>query len=184
MNSEKPRYQPVSDEEAQEFIKAYNIPPQFLNKRFPENLMKLGVNNKPLFNLHMIVGTSLNATLNIQPRQRELLILRCAARIDSVYEWEHHVETAKTEGFTADEIEALKSDEPNLKEETDNILVRACDELLSHSEVGQETFEQLSQHFNTQEIMEIISVVGFYQWTGMMLKSFKVPLESFEQTVC
>src|SRR6202000_2355917 len=54
------------------------------------------------FNVHLLMSSTLPA------RIRELAILRVAHRRDCAYEWTHHIDLAKGEGITDDEIAAVR----------------------------------------------------------------------------
>lgn len=122
-------------------------------------------------------GRYISSKLSISPRDREVLIVRCAVKTQSIYEWGHHVKIAKSVGITDQDLEQLRLATPSDMSAIDMALVHACDELLTHTEISTETFQLLSENFNTSSIMEIISVVGLYNWTAMLLKSFHVRLE-------
>src|ERR1700744_1485235 len=55
------------------------------------------------FNVHLLMASTLPVRL------RELAILRVAHLRDCEYEWTHHVELAKNEGISDDEIAAVRS---------------------------------------------------------------------------
>src|SRR6201997_3214255 len=54
------------------------------------------------FNVHLLYSSTLPA------RIRELAVLRVAHRRDCAYEWAHHVDLAKREGISDDEIAAVR----------------------------------------------------------------------------
>ena len=177
MTQESPRYHPCSRAEVETWIAEEKIPPQFQNERFPYHLMSLFLNNKPLLDAYATLGRYISNELTISPRDRELLIIRCAVKMKSVYEWAHHERIAKSVGLADKELEELKRPTPCDLPAVDIVLVQACDELIDTLELSENTFRALSKSFDTGNIMDIISVVGLYQWTAMLLRSFHVTIE-------
>jgi 4-carboxymuconolactone decarboxylase len=173
-----PRFEPRTAVEIDAWAAAQDLPPQFRDAGFPTNLVALGLNNEGLFSAYATVARYISTRLAIPARTRELLIIRCAVKVGSAYEWEHHVRIGRGAGLTDSDLEALASAEPSTSlTPADAGLVRACDQLIDDAQLSESTFRELSADFTTSELMEIISVVGTYYWTAMLLRSFQVPVE-------
>jgi alkylhydroperoxidase family enzyme len=124
------------------------------------------------FNGHILFATTL------EPRQRELLVLRVAAVRGSIYEWRQHVVIAADVGITAEEIERLAEgpDAAGWSPE-DAALVRAVDELLADARISDPTWSVLASAFATPQLMDLIFTVGAYDLLAMALRSFGVALD-------
>lgn len=114
----------------------------------------------------------------IQPRHRELLILRTANLRGSDYEWAQHVPIAASVGLTADEIASLRSplDAGDWTAE-EKVLLRAADELHYDDTISDETWEQLRGWMDDALLIELVMLVAHYQLLATTLKTLKVQLE-------
>jgi alkylhydroperoxidase family enzyme len=61
--------------------------------------------------------------------------------------------------------------------ELDRLLLRATDELHSDAHVSDATWSGLSEHYSTQQLMDLVFTVGQYNLVSMALNSFGVQLD-------
>jgi len=125
------------------------------------------------FNGHLLYTTSLDA------RQRELLILRVAARRGAEYEWRQHVHIARGAGFTEAEIERV-AEGPHASgwSTLDAAMLRAVDELLADAEITDGTWAELAAALDRHQLMDLVFTVGAYDLLAMAFKSFGVELDA------
>lgn len=125
------------------------------------------------FNNHVAIGSTLSK------RTCELLILRISWLRRSEYEFQQHVILGLRAGLSAEEIDRIQEGPaaPGWNS-TDSQLLRAVDDLVSDACVNHDTWTQLSQHFNTEQLIDIVFTVGCYEVLAMAFKSFGVPFES------
>jgi alkylhydroperoxidase family enzyme len=123
------------------------------------------------FNGHVLFGST------ISPRQRELLVLRVAARRDSAYEWAQHVVLAADAGLSPDEIEQVRLG-PDGWTGLDQALVRAADELVDDARIGDATWTALAAGLDTQQLMDVVFTVGAYETIAMFFNSVGVELDA------
>ncbi len=124
------------------------------------------------FNGHILFGTTLS------PRQRELLVLRVAARRQSAYEWRQHVLLAADVGIAADEVSwIVEGPGASGWSAVDRALVSAVDELLADARVADATWEVLADALDVDQLLDVIFTVGAYDALAMALRSFGVPLD-------
>lgn len=111
-------------------------------------------------------------------REREILILRTGWLCRSAYEFGQHTEIGRDCGLTDAEIRRIIAgpDDPEWSE-GDRLLLRAADELHSAYRIGDETWADLSRHWDRQQMMDIVFTVGNYTLVAMALNSFGVPLD-------
>jgi alkylhydroperoxidase family enzyme len=124
------------------------------------------------FNGHILYTNSLDA------RQRELLILRVAARRGAEYEWEQHVFLARDLGFTESEIERI-AEGPHAAGWTplETAMLRAVDELIDDAYVTDETWSDLADELDRHQLMDLVFTVGAYDLLAMAFKSFGLQLD-------
>jgi AhpD family alkylhydroperoxidase len=114
----------------------------------------------------------------LDARQRELMILRVAARTDCVYEWAQHLRIAAGLGVTEDEIAAIGHG-PDAGEwgALDANLLRATDELIDDHVVSDATWSRLADHLDEHQLMELVFVIGTYTALAMAFNSFGLQLD-------
>lgn len=124
------------------------------------------------FNGHVLFATTLS------PRQRELLVLRVAARRSSEYEWTQHVVLGADAGLSGDEIGAV-ADDPggSAWDPIDRALLAAVDELLDDAMVSDPTWAVLAAELDEQQLLDVVFTVGAYDLVAMAFRSFGVELD-------
>jgi alkylhydroperoxidase family enzyme len=108
----------------------------------------------------------------LEPRLRELAILRVAWRTGSGYEWTQHRRIGADEGL--DEAQLLAVEEgPGSTVWTlqERAVVAAADEMIDHHGVGDETWAALTSSFEEGALFELLFVVGGYLCLSVVLNS-------------
>lgn len=123
-------------------------------------------------------GHILSRDNGLDPRRRELVILRTGFLCRSGYEWAQHARMGAREGVTAEELEALKTgpDHP-IWSDADRALIRMADELHEDQFLSDATWAELTRHFDTRAILIAILAAGQYTMVSMMLNSLGVQLD-------
>ncbi|PCJ47409.1 MAG: carboxymuconolactone decarboxylase [Moraxellaceae bacterium] len=143
------------------------------------NIVKTLFNHPDLATRWFLFARHILAKNTLIPRDREILILRVGWLCKAEYEWAHHTKIAMHEGLlTSDEIEHIKvgAEAPGWSDYEANLL-RAVDQLLQDSMIGDSTWEALSNKLNTKQMMDLVFTVGQYNMVSMALNSFGVQLE-------
>jgi alkylhydroperoxidase family enzyme len=115
---------------------------------------------------------------SIEPRLRELMILRVAWRARSRYEWLQHVRLAKQLGVTAEQIETiagLSNAASWTSLEAD--LLAATDQLLERHAIDDATWARLAEQLDERQRIELVFVVGSYSCLAMAFNSFGLELD-------
>ncbi|MCA2207738.1 carboxymuconolactone decarboxylase family protein [Nocardia sp. JW2] len=108
----------------------------------------------------------------VDPRDRELVILRVAWRSESAYEWAQHVRIATGLGVTEEQISAIRhgSHSP-VWSPVQRCLLAMTDQLLARHRVDDPTWAQLESHFDSRQLIELLFVAGSYLCLAMVLNS-------------
>ncbi|MGO9932151.1 MAG: carboxymuconolactone decarboxylase family protein [Steroidobacteraceae bacterium] len=112
-------------------------------------------------------------------RERELLILRIGWLNQAEYEWAQHVEIAKREGLSEEEIERVKRGPLAGWDGRDAALLQAVDDLYEDSVVSDSTWAALAAQYSTAQMMDLVFTIGQYNLVSWALNSFGVPLDDF-----
>jgi alkylhydroperoxidase family enzyme len=113
----------------------------------------------------------------LDPRRRELMILRVAWRTRSRYEWVQHARLAARLGITTDEIAAIAGGEPPDWTPLERALLDATDELVDHYRVADDTWKRLAEHLDEAQLVELVFVVGTYVGLAMAFNSLGLQID-------
>jgi len=116
-------------------------------------------------------------TGNLDPKLRELVILRTATLRGSSYELFHHLPAAKMAGLSEKEISVITSAEPSGLGEKHSVLVQLVDDCFKLGNVSDSTFEKASKIFSKGEIAEATLLAGLYEMIACFLKTMGVELD-------
>jgi alkylhydroperoxidase family enzyme len=136
------------------------------------------LNHPTLAKAFLTFNNHVATTSTLSKRIRELLILRIGWLRRSEYEYMQHVVLGLRAGLTEQEIERIQEG-PDAAgwDPVDADLVRAVDELHADAFIQDETWERLSKHLNTEQLMDLVFAVGCYEIMAMVFKTFKVPFD-------
>jgi alkylhydroperoxidase family enzyme len=113
----------------------------------------------------------------LDPRLRELVIMRVAWRTGSQYEWLQHVRLARGLDVTDAEVDAIAGAGGHEWTPLESDFLAATDELLDGYRVSDATWSRLATHLDVPQLMELVFVVGTYTCLSMAFESFGVPLD-------
>jgi len=121
----------------------------------------------------------------VEPRLRELMVLRVAWRTRSNYEWAQHVRIARSCGITDTEIDAIGRDDtdPGDWSALEAGLLAATDQLLDRHRIDDATWARLAEHLDERQLIEVAFVVGTYTCLAMVFNSVGIELDADLQTV-
>jgi len=114
---------------------------------------------------------------NLEPKLRELVILRMATLNTCSYELMHHLPAAKTAGLSEMEISAITSARPSGLNEKNSVMIQLVDECSQLGKMSDSTFEQASKIFSASEIAESTLLAGLYEMLACFLKTMGVELD-------
>ncbi|MED5311965.1 MAG: carboxymuconolactone decarboxylase family protein, partial [Pseudomonadota bacterium] len=111
----------------------------------------------------------------------ELIILSTAREIDHQYEWSAHEPLAQAAGLEQEIVEVIKY-RRNLGElstiagfgATERLLIQFTRELVSEEKVSSQTYAQAIEQFGSEGLMDIVGLIGYYNFVAMTLKAFDV----------
>ena len=144
----------------------------------PLNVHSLLANHPELLNAWWDFRNYVVRGGSLKQRDCELVILRVAVHMRSWYEWASHVDRGLAAGLSIEEIERIRQgpDSPGWNER-DALLLLSVDELLNTHAISSATQQRLSEHFNTRQIMDVITIHGMYITLGGMLNTWSVELD-------
>lgn len=124
------------------------------------------------FNGHLLFATTLTL------RQRELVILRVAARRNADYEWRQHVVLAGDVGISTEEVERARIGAgADGWTPFEAALLAAVDELVEDACIADATWATLAAELDAQQLMDLVFTVGAYDLLAMAMRSFGIELD-------
>lgn len=145
------------------------------------NVFATLLNHPDLFRRWLVFANHVLGKSTLTLRDREILILRTAWLAQCDYEWRQHVGIARNAGMADDEIRSIRdraaADDASPLTEKERLLVRAADELKHDTHLSDATWQGLTAHYDTRQIMDIVFTVGQYHMLAMALNSLGVQLD-------
>jgi alkylhydroperoxidase/carboxymuconolactone decarboxylase family protein YurZ len=126
------------------------------------NVQRMTANAQKIFIQRSRLSNALFTQTTIDPRLRELAILRTAKDCHSVYEWTQHVPAARHVGLTDLQINAIENwHDASCFSELERLVLKFTDDL------------------SPGEIIELLIIVGHWRQTASILETTEVELEEF-----
>jgi alkylhydroperoxidase family enzyme len=113
-------------------------------------------------------------------RHREIVILRTTGRLRSEYEWGVHVDlfaqraelTAQQRSNTLDAVV-----DASLWSEEEQSILALVDELIGSATLSDALWSRLAAAFSSEQLVELVALVGYYQTISYYTRAFAVPVE-------
>ncbi len=130
---------------------------------------------------------ALNELLNVllwksalDPKLRELVIMRLGWKTGSVYEWTQHWRFAKGIGMSDEKILAARDWEKNAAlTPAERAVFAATDDTLANGGISDAVWKQCEEHIPGGEaaLIDLVVSIGNWRMFSSLLRSLKVPLE-------
>jgi alkylhydroperoxidase family enzyme len=113
-------------------------------------------------------------------RQREIVIDRTCALNRCQYEWGVHIAlfAAKVK-FTPQQVKATVGGGDADWSADEQVLLDVCQELDATRHVSDALWVRLTDHFSSEQILEIIALIGFYRTVSLHANALRLPFERF-----
>lgn len=113
---------------------------------------------------------------------RELIILVAAREMDSQFEWFQHEAEARKEGVNESVIDVVKHGKPlDGLPETEAAIIALGREMIGRRKVSPETFARALKLFGRQTLVDVVSLMGNYVATALLLVAFDAQLPEGQQ---
>ena len=152
--------------------------PEAYDKGSSHNIMRTFAHHPKLtfawtkFNGRMLAAPS------IEPRLREIVVLRIAHRYDSRYEWAQHVDMGRELGIGPEHLEAIKAGpEHPMWSDFERTALRAADQMNTQAKIDDATWDALAAEFDTKQMLEFMFIVGAYSMLAWIFNSIGVEPE-------
>jgi alkylhydroperoxidase family enzyme len=115
----------------------------------------------------------------LDPKLRELAILRTGIVGDSRFEYSQHLKVARMVGLTAEKLAAIKGwIASSAFTPAERAVMAATDELVGRNLVEDETFAELKKHLSDEQIMELFYVIALWRTHGMIVRALHLEYDN------
>ena len=180
MMARRPRIVPVEppyDPATEQMLRKWMPPDTGIE---PLRLFRTLAVHETLFSRMLPLGAGILGHGLIEPRLRELMILRTCARCRAEYEWGVHATFfGESVGLTPAEIEATvcaDAADP-LWSAPERAAIRLADELFETAAVSDAAYAELKLHFTRPQILELVITAGWYHTISFVINAAGVQLE-------
>ncbi|MFX1525529.1 MAG: carboxymuconolactone decarboxylase family protein [Promethearchaeota archaeon] len=156
------------EDQIKEFISQYDY--TYNKDSILNQYRKLMISRNPL-------GYHLGWDSLISKREREILILRIAWLCKSEYIWDHHIHSGMSEGLTEKEIKYIKNMSKEMPEIFTSVLISSVDKLFTDAIISEETWNNLTQHYDIYQLMDLLLSIGLYIQLATALNTLKIKTE-------
>jgi 4-carboxymuconolactone decarboxylase len=115
--------------------------------------------------------------IDMPARSFEILLLELFRHGRNDVGWHHHLEPARKAGLTEEDLQAILTgvDSPGFTPE-ERLFRRVAQQILYESDLSDELFDELQEVFGLKTLFHMISIIGFWQNTGLSLRIWRLSL--------
>lgn len=121
---------------------------------------------------------SIREFTELDPLEREVLILRVAALTESQYEWDAHAKVALRAGGTQQLLDNIFNGQLEVVTANNRLLMQVAEEITVSTGLATETFQALEAAYSERQILEIVATVATYNMVSRVINSLHI----FEET--
>ena len=115
----------------------------------------------------------------VDPKLREIIILRTAYLTNCAYEWEANVVFAKNVGLTDEQMALLCTEGPVTGlDPLSNLISRATDEITQQAAISDDALARLLERFGPSLTTKYITAISWFNMLSRFLLSMRVPRET------
>jgi alkylhydroperoxidase family enzyme len=146
------------------------------------NVIKMFAGTEDMFGATIGLVKAIFKAQGIDPKTREMIILRAATVLDSPYEWQANTQMAKNVGLSANEIDAAASDGAVVGIDPEYVLVcKATDELSKSGTLRDETLSELLNRYGDTITRKLVLMIAWFNLLSRFLNGCRVPLETTDK---
>jgi len=142
------------------------------------NLWKMAAHS-PVTLKHMVrLGNSILSRTQLDPKLREIVILRVAEVLDCAYERKAHTVLGREVGMTDEQVASVRDWEgSDVFSAAERAALRYTDEVTRNGKASRSAFSEMGKHLSHKEMMELTITAGFYGMLARLLLTFEVDPE-------
>jgi alkylhydroperoxidase family enzyme len=115
----------------------------------------------------------------LDPKLRELAILRAGYLCRAPYEFAQHVSFARNVGLSDSQIRGVAEPHGGLFDPREMAVLAYAGEMTADAGVSDATFAAVASFLNEEEIVELTLVTGYYNLVSRALNALQVDIDAF-----
>jgi 4-carboxymuconolactone decarboxylase len=143
----------------------------------PPNLFRTLLRHPTLMKRTNVLGGMFLTRGRLAARDRELAILRVAARTGCGYEYRQHRRLALACGLSETDVRATAEPDLSGLDAADRDLLYFVDSVADEADVPDELWQPVAAAYGDDQLLELILLVGFYRMLAGLLNAVGVPLD-------
>lgn len=159
--------------------------PDGLSKEIRDRLVKLGnlnvtrmmTHSEPVMEAYSKLGLAILRKGKLDPKLREIAVLKIGLLCESDYEWHQHVSFARAVGVPDATINAVANGGTTALSETERLVLAFAEETFSRKRVSDAVFSAIGKHLSHEELVELSIACGYYIMTAGYLRTFDIEIE-------
>jgi 4-carboxymuconolactone decarboxylase len=167
------------------YLDLADAPPEFaeaLKSRPPLNVYRMVAHGGATATGFLALGSAILSKSTLDPKLRELVILRVGALSDAKYEMFQHRRVAARAGVPAPKIEAVLANpgaEPlsAVFDPFECAVLRYTDAVVREVKAPQALFDAVASQLTHQQLVELMMTIGFYMLVSRLLENLEVDIE-------
>jgi alkylhydroperoxidase family enzyme len=146
------------------------------------NVIKMFAGTEDMYEATVGLVKAIFQAQGIDPKIREMIILRAAAVLNAPYEWQANTQMAKNAGLSLKEIDAAGSDGPVAGINPEYVLVcKATDELSKSGTLHDGTLSELVNTYGDTIARKLVLMIAWFNLLSRFLNGCRVPLETTDK---
>jgi alkylhydroperoxidase family enzyme len=146
------------------------------------NVLKMFAGTGDMYPAVTVFIRTVFEAVDVDPRIREMIVLRAAKKFNALYEWEANAKLASNVGLTSEQIAAAASDGQVGGIAPEYILVCiATDELSDEGRLSDETLTELLKRYGNTVTRKLILIIAWFNLLSLFVNGCRVPPESIDK---
>jgi 4-carboxymuconolactone decarboxylase len=149
----------------------------------PLTLFRVLARHPELMSRMRPLGAGLLGSTTVEPRDRELMILRTTALNGAFYEWGVHATAfGASVGITDDDAQAIAAGDLDRFSGRDRVILALAGELHATSTVSPNTYAEAESVFDSRQLIELIATAGWYRLLSYVINAAQIEPERWALT--
>jgi alkylhydroperoxidase family enzyme len=146
------------------------------------NVIKMFAGTGDMFDVSIAFIDALFASSDIDPKAREMIVLRTATIMNAPYEWQANAAMARNLGLSPQEIDATAVNGPVTGVHPDFVLLcKATDELSTNATLSDATVDELLQRYDQTLCRKYVLIIAWFNLLPRFVNGCRVPLETTDK---
>ena len=142
------------------------------------NVVKMMAGTEDMFGATVGLVKAVFAAEGVDPKLRQMIILRAAKKLNAPYEWQANVPMSLNNGLSQADCDAAGSDSPVTGMHEDYVLIcQATDEMCDGGTLTDGTLQAMLDRHGVTTTRKLVLIIAWFNLLSLFLNGCRVPLE-------